>query len=101
MLHVSGHDYRRRSAVEGRGAKRPKAPSPSTGEGRGEGASARERAVADHNYGSTLMCWDRWFGTYLREPAGGVRSFGVEEGPVGINPLRIQLAPLLRYVRGR
>ena len=62
---------------------------------------ARERAVANHNYGSTLMCWDRWFGSYLREPEGGVRNFGVEEGPVGINPLRIQLAPLARYVRGR
>jgi sterol desaturase/sphingolipid hydroxylase (fatty acid hydroxylase superfamily) len=62
---------------------------------------ARERAVANHNYGSTLMCWDRWFGSYLREPERGVRSFGVEEGPVGINPLRIQLAPLVRYVRGR
>ena len=62
---------------------------------------ARERAVADHNYGSTLMCWDRWFGSYLREPEGRVRSFGVAESPVGINPLRIQLAPLLRYVRGR
>lgn len=61
---------------------------------------ARDRVTADHNYGSTLMCWDRWFGTYLPEPAGGVREYGVAEGPVGDNPLRIQLAPLARYVRG-
>jgi sterol desaturase/sphingolipid hydroxylase (fatty acid hydroxylase superfamily) len=60
---------------------------------------ARARATADHNYGSTLMCWDRWFGTYAAEPADGVREFGVEEGPTGLNPLRIQLAPLARYAR--
>ena len=24
---------------------------------------ARERAMANSNYGSTLMCWDRWFGS--------------------------------------
>lgn len=62
---------------------------------------ARERAVANHNYGSTLMCWDRWFGSYLPEPAGGVREFGVRESPLGLNPLAIQLAPLARYVRSR
>lgn len=61
---------------------------------------ARERSVADHNYGSTLMCWDQWFGSYRPEPAGGVREFGVAESPVGVNPVVIQLAPLVRYVRG-
>jgi sterol desaturase/sphingolipid hydroxylase (fatty acid hydroxylase superfamily) len=61
---------------------------------------ARERAVANHNYGSTLMCWDKWFGSYQAEPAGGVRAFGVEQSPVGLNPLRIQLAPLVDYLRG-
>lgn len=60
---------------------------------------AHERAIANHNYGSTLMCWDRWFGSYLREQAGGVRDFGVAESPVGANPLRIQLSPLARYAR--
>jgi sterol desaturase/sphingolipid hydroxylase (fatty acid hydroxylase superfamily) len=60
---------------------------------------ARTRSVADHNYGSTLMCWDKWFGSYLSEPEGQVREFGVEESPVGVNPLRIQLAPLARYLR--
>jgi len=61
---------------------------------------AATRALSDHNFGSTLMCWDRWFGSYLKEPEGGVRSFGLETGPTGVNPLRIQLAPLWRYLRG-
>ncbi|MDH5676053.1 MAG: sterol desaturase family protein [Myxococcales bacterium] len=61
---------------------------------------AHTRALADHNYGSTLMCWDRWFGTYAAEPEGGVPTFGVEQGPVGLNPLRIQLTPLFLYLRG-
>lgn len=60
---------------------------------------ARSRATANHNYGSTLMCWDKWFGSYVREPEAQIQSFGVEDGPQGDNPLRIQLAPLLRYVR--
>ena len=62
---------------------------------------ARERAVANSNYGSTLMCWDRWFGSYRAEPEGGVRRFGVEDGPAGLNPLKIQLAPILRYLRAQ
>jgi sterol desaturase/sphingolipid hydroxylase (fatty acid hydroxylase superfamily) len=60
---------------------------------------AAVRAVANHNYGSTLMCWDRWFGTYLREPAPYVQAYGLETGRVGDNPLRIQLGPLFGYVR--
>lgn len=60
---------------------------------------AGERALSDHNFGSTLMCWDRWFGSYKREPDDGVRVFGLETGPVGLNPIQIQLAPLARYVR--
>lgn len=58
---------------------------------------ARERVVANSNYGSTLMCWDRWFGTYRAEPREGIREYGIEGAPLGLNPLRIQLAPLLRY----
>jgi hypothetical protein len=45
------------------------------------------------------MCWDRWFGSYLREPVGQIQVFGLEEGALGDNPLRIQLAPLARYLR--
>jgi len=62
---------------------------------------ARTRATADHNYGSTLMCWDRWFGTYLREPPGHISEFGVEGTATTDNPLRIQLEPLVRYVRAQ
>ena len=60
---------------------------------------ARARAIADHNYGSTLMCWDACFGTYLREPSEHVQVFGVEDAAPSDNPLRIQLGPLQRYAR--
>jgi sterol desaturase/sphingolipid hydroxylase (fatty acid hydroxylase superfamily) len=62
---------------------------------------ARVRAIADHNFGSTLMCWDRWFGSYLQEPDAQIQVFGLEEGVLAgsDNPLRIQLAPLARYLR--
>jgi sterol desaturase/sphingolipid hydroxylase (fatty acid hydroxylase superfamily) len=62
---------------------------------------ARARALADSNYGSTLMCWDRCFGSYVAEPALPIAEFGLEEGRVGLNPLRIQLAPLVRHLRQR
>ena len=48
-----------------------------------------------------LVAWgpmDRLFGSYLPEP-DGPHVYGVEEGPVGLNPFRIQLGPLRGLVR--
>ena len=62
---------------------------------------AAKRTLSNSNYGSTLMCWDKLFGTYVREPEPGLSVFGLEEGSPGLNPLRIQLGPLLRLWMSR
>jgi sterol desaturase/sphingolipid hydroxylase (fatty acid hydroxylase superfamily) len=54
--------------------------------------------LAHANFGSTFMLWDRLFGTYVPEPPG--LSFGIPGGYQGLDPLRIQLGPLLAYLRG-
>jgi sterol desaturase/sphingolipid hydroxylase (fatty acid hydroxylase superfamily) len=59
---------------------------------------AHARRLANRNFGSTFIVWDRLFGTYLGEPAGEP-AFGIEEGFVGHDPLRIQLAGHVRYFR--
>jgi len=51
------------------------------------------------NYGSNLMLWDRCFGTYRAEQAQV--SYGTDAGELGSNPLRIQFAGLIDYVRRR
>ncbi|MEO0494000.1 MAG: sterol desaturase family protein [Actinomycetota bacterium] len=52
----------------------------------------------DRNYGSTLLIFDRLFGTY--EPEGETVRYGVTTGHWGYNPLRLQFAPAWRFVRG-
>jgi len=59
---------------------------------------ARDRALADSNYGSTFMIWDRWFGTYR---TAQVAEFGLAEGPVGLNPFKIQFGALWRWLQPR
>lgn len=60
---------------------------------------AAQRSLADANYGSTLMIWDRLFGTYRPEPASAELEYGSPEVGATLNPLQIQLLPLVRYVR--
>lgn len=54
------------------------------------------RQYIDRNYGSTLMVFDRLFGTY--EPEGETVRYGVTTGHWGYNPFRLQFAPLWRHV---
>lgn len=61
---------------------------------------AAERPLADRNYGSTLIVWDRLFGTYAPEPVLEPR-YGTEAGFLGNDPLRVQLAGHLAYFRAR
>jgi sterol desaturase/sphingolipid hydroxylase (fatty acid hydroxylase superfamily) len=53
----------------------------------------------DRNYGSTLMIFDRLFGTY--EPEGETVRYGVTSGHWGYNPLRLQFAPIWQFLTGR
>ena len=59
---------------------------------------AAERVLANKNYGSTLIVWDRLFGTYAPEPMAEPR-YGTEAGFLGHDPLRIQLAGHIAYFR--
>ncbi|MEM9531703.1 MAG: sterol desaturase family protein [Pseudomonadota bacterium] len=59
---------------------------------------SRNAAYIDKNYGGALIVWDRLFGTYQAE-SEPVR-YGVTTGSVGHNPFVIQLAPLVKYLRG-
>jgi alkylglycerol monooxygenase len=51
---------------------------------------AADRTLADRNYGSTFIVWDRIFGTYREEPANEP-AYGTAAGVIGNDPLRIQL----------
>ena len=53
----------------------------------------------DRNYAGALIVWDRLFGTY--QPEVETVRYGVTTGFVGHNPFVIQLAPLLKYLRGQ
>ncbi|MEM1178592.1 MAG: sterol desaturase family protein [Acidobacteriota bacterium] len=55
-------------------------------------------AYIDKNYGAVLIVWDRLFGTYA--PEAEAVNYGVTTGPVGHNPFKIVLAPLVSYLRG-
>ncbi|MDX2088665.1 MAG: sterol desaturase family protein [Kofleriaceae bacterium] len=57
------------------------------------------REYIDKNYAGVFIVWDRLFGTYQAEQAP-VR-YGVTSGFMGHNPIKAQLYPLLRYLRGR
>lgn len=60
---------------------------------------SRDRARAGCNYTSTLILWDRLFGTYHRpEPTA---DCGVDDQPETFNPFELQLGPLFRLVRSR
>lgn len=59
---------------------------------------AAARPLADRNYGSTFIVWDRLFGTYAPEPAVEP-AYGTSAGPLGHDPLRIQLAGHAAYFR--
>ncbi len=59
---------------------------------------AEARPLADKNYGSTLIVWDRLFGTFASEPAPEP-SYGTEMGFVGHDPLKVQLAGHVAYFR--
>jgi sterol desaturase/sphingolipid hydroxylase (fatty acid hydroxylase superfamily) len=54
-------------------------------------------AYIDKNFGGVFILWDRLFGTYQAEVAPV--NYGTTTGFVGHNPLRIQFAPLFRYLR--
>ena len=60
---------------------------------------ARARAIADGNYGSNLMLWDRLFGTYRTGPR--VLEFGVEGQRDSLNPLRLQFGSLWHWLAPR
>lgn len=60
---------------------------------------ASDRALADKNYGSTLIVWDRIFGTYAAEPPTEP-AYGTDAGFLGNDPLRIQFVGLRDYFRG-
>ena len=60
---------------------------------------SRDRARANCNYTSTLILWDRLFGTYHRpEPTA---DCGVDDRPETSNPFVLQLGPLWQLVQER
>jgi sterol desaturase/sphingolipid hydroxylase (fatty acid hydroxylase superfamily) len=60
---------------------------------------AADRKYSDSNYGSTLMIWDRLFGTYRPEPKDHELRYGIEGSSWGQNPVKIQFGPLVDYWR--
>ncbi|MEM7158445.1 MAG: sterol desaturase family protein [Myxococcota bacterium] len=58
---------------------------------------ARDTALHDRNYGSTLMLWDQLFGTYL--PGRAQVECGLPDRRLG-NLLSIQFGPLWSLIRG-
>lgn len=59
---------------------------------------AADRRLADANYGSTWMIWDRLFGTYVPEPASGIERFGLADVDRGLSPIAYQLGPVRDFV---
>jgi sterol desaturase/sphingolipid hydroxylase (fatty acid hydroxylase superfamily) len=59
---------------------------------------AGARRLANSNYGSTLIVWDRLFGTYAPEPIAEP-EYGTEAGFLGHDPMRIQIAGHVEYFR--
>lgn len=57
---------------------------------------ARARTLAECNYGSTLMLWDKLFGTY-RPGRQGI-EYGIEGERETLNPLRLQFGYLWRHL---
>jgi sterol desaturase/sphingolipid hydroxylase (fatty acid hydroxylase superfamily) len=51
----------------------------------------------DRNFGGLLIIWDRMFGTFA--PETEAVEFGVAPSAPTTNPIRIQLAPLLMFLR--
>ena len=60
---------------------------------------SRDPELANKNYGSTLMLWDRLFGTY--HPGLDEVDAGIEGRPATHNVLSIQFAGLVEYFRPR
>jgi alkylglycerol monooxygenase len=58
---------------------------------------ARDPEYRDHNYASTLVVWDRLFGTFVRETKAP--TYGTVERFESWNPLRAQVAPFVALWR--
>ena len=59
---------------------------------------AVSRRVSSCNYGAHFLVWDRLLGTYTPEPDTEL-VYGIEEGPRGHNPFRIQFLGMWEYLR--
>jgi sterol desaturase/sphingolipid hydroxylase (fatty acid hydroxylase superfamily) len=57
---------------------------------------AEARALANSNYASTFMFWDRLFGTWRSGPPP--TRFGIEGARVGLNPLWIQFGGVASWL---
>jgi sterol desaturase/sphingolipid hydroxylase (fatty acid hydroxylase superfamily) len=53
------------------------------------------------NYAGTLMIWDRLFGTYIEEETKKTSSFGISDGFVGQNPIKINFRGIINYWKQR
>ena len=60
---------------------------------------SRSRTLADCNYGSTLMVWDKLFGTY-RAGREGI-EYGIEGERESLNPFVLQFGYLRRRLSPR
>jgi sterol desaturase/sphingolipid hydroxylase (fatty acid hydroxylase superfamily) len=60
---------------------------------------SRDPKLANCNYTSTLILWDKLFGTY--HPPAKEMACGVEDEPVTSNPFVIQFGPLWRLLFGK
>jgi sterol desaturase/sphingolipid hydroxylase (fatty acid hydroxylase superfamily) len=58
---------------------------------------ARARAIAECNYGSSLVIWDRLFGTY--RDGAAPREYGIEDQRDSLNPFRLQFGMLWRWIQ--
>jgi sterol desaturase/sphingolipid hydroxylase (fatty acid hydroxylase superfamily) len=55
----------------------------------------------DHNFGGTLLIWDRLFGTFQRALPDVPVRYGVARPIASANPLWVNIVPLLRYAGWR
>ncbi|PEQ10725.1 sterol desaturase [Novosphingobium sp. PC22D] len=60
---------------------------------------SRDAAFLDCNFGGVLIVFDRLFGTFRQEPAGGGLRYGLVNGLDSRNPLRIALHEWGRMMR--
>lgn len=55
--------------------------------------------LLDRNYGGVLIIWDRLFGTFTPEPAGGVARYGVVDGASPANVVKVAAEPWRKLYR--